>query len=104
MLIKHPKLTDDQHIHCVSRNRCVDKCGQVRIRNQLGMCIEQFILLKREPWVSADDTVYPRNTWVSLDALHIGIELADVISRQDITLSLHSYENRCCLAIIEAPG
>jgi len=44
------------------------------------MGIEQFILVEREPWVSTDDTVYPRNTRISLDALHVGIELADIIN------------------------
>src|SRR5439155_263877 len=64
----------------------------------------QFILVKREPWVSTDNTVYPCNTRISLDALHIGIELADIIGRRDGTLRLYSHKNRRCLAIIEPLG
>jgi hypothetical protein len=30
------------------------------------MGIEQFILVEREPWVSTDDTVYPRNARIGL--------------------------------------
>jgi hypothetical protein len=68
------------------------------------MWLELLILVEREPWFYTYNTIYPRNMCVSLDALYKGKELADVISRQDITLSLYSYENRSCLAIIEPPG
>jgi len=63
------------------------------------MRVEQFILVNREPWVSADNTVYPCNTRISLNALHVGTEPADIIRRQNITPRLYGYEHRCRFAI-----
>jgi hypothetical protein len=55
------------------------------------MWLELLTLVEREPLFYTYNTVDPRNTCVSLDALYKGKELADVISRQDIML-LSIYE------------
>src|SRR5579872_1244674 len=66
------------------------------------MGVEQLVLCQRKAWVGADDAINALHSWVSLNALYIGIEAANIPGGEYIAPGLYCHDDGRGILALEA--